>query len=191
MTTGLGLIIAIGAQNVWVIRQGIRRERIGLVVAICILCDALLIAAGTAGIGFVTRFAPWLLTALRWGGVVYLLWFAWNSAASALSAHKTLAASPKRSASSIVWGTLAVSLLNPHVYLDTVVMLGTVTNTFGADKWSAGLGAMTASTLWFSLLGWGARAASRILRSPLTWRIIDGIVALIMVVVAATLAFGS
>lgn len=190
LTTGLGLIVAIGAQNAWVIRQGIRRERIGLVVAICILSDLSLIALGTAGIGVATQKAPWLLDALTWGGVVYLLVFAWRSARSALTSTQSLRdAEAAKGAGSVALTTLGVSLLNPHVYLDTVLMLGTVTSSFGEAKWFAALGAMLASTLWFAGIGFGARAASSLLDQPRTWRILDGLVALVMVAVAARLAF--
>ncbi|WP_115727430.1 LysE/ArgO family amino acid transporter [Actinomyces culturomici] len=189
LSIGLGLIVAIGAQNAWVIRQGIRRDRIGVVVAVCIACDLALIAAGTAGIGAVTRAAPWLLAVLKWGGVAYLLWFARGSAKSALSSTASLKdAAPASSRGTVLLTTLGVSLLNPHVYLDTVLMLGTVTNSFGALKWMAAAGAMTASILWFSGIGWGARAASGLLDRPSTWRALDGLVALVMIGVAASLA---
>lgn len=191
LTTGLGLIVAIGAQNAWVIRQGIRREKVGLVVAICILSDLSLIAAGTAGIGLAASKAPWLLDALTWGGVVYLLAFAWRSARSALRSTESLRdAGRARGSRSVALTTLGVSLLNPHVYLDTVLMLGTVTSSFGEAKWIAALGAMLASTLWFAGIGFGARAASPLLDQPRTWRILDGLVALVMVGVAARLALG-
>lgn len=191
LSTGLGLIVAIGAQNAWVIRQGVRREGVGLVVAICIACDVSLIALGTAGVGALAEAVPWLLAALKWGGVVYLLRFAYLSARSALTASASLESAPSAPArGTIALTTLGVSLLNPHVYLDTVLMLGTVTSSFGSAKWWAATGAMAASTAWFAAIGYGARTAAPVLERPRTWRILDGLVALVMVAVAARLAFG-
>ena len=188
--TGLGLIVAIGAQNAWVLRQGVRREHIGLVVAICALSDLVLIAAGTGAIRIVTGMAPWVLEVLRWGGVIYLVAFALTSFRSALrpGALEQSAASP---AASVAATTLALTWLNPHVYLDTVLMLGTVTNNFGSARWWAAAGAGAASVLWFTGLGLGARALSGPLSSPRTWRVADVLVGCVMLGVAAHLALGA
>lgn len=192
LTTGflasLGLIVAIGAQNAWVLRQGLRREHVGLVVAICVGADVVLMAAGTAGLGALREAAPWLLDVLRWGGVAYLLVLAAVAARAALTSGSALEASEERPARSVALTTLAVTLLNPHVYLDTLVMLGTVTNSFGDLRWVAAAGAMAASLAWFTLLSLGARALSGVLDRPTTWRVIDGVVAIVMVAVAAMLA---
>ena len=188
--TGLGLIVAIGAQNAWVLRQGVRREHVGLVIAICALSDLALIAVGTGGIGVVARLAPWVLEVLRWGGVLYLLGFAISSFRSALRPG-ALEQAQARPASSVALTTLALTWLNPHVYLDTVLMLGTVTNGFGQARWAAAAGAGTASVLWFTALGLGARALSGPLSSPRTWRVVDVLVGLVMLGVAAHLALGS
>lgn len=194
LTTGflasLGLIVAIGAQNAWVLRQGLRREHVGLVVAICVGADVVLMAAGTAGLGALRESAPWLLGVLRWGGVAYLLVLAAVAARAALTSRSALEASEERPARSVALTTLAVTLLNPHVYLDTLVMLGTVTNSFGDLRWVAAAGAMAASLAWFTLLSLGARALSGVLDRPTTWRVIDGVVAVVMVTVAAMLALG-
>lgn len=194
LTTGflasLGLIVAIGAQNAWVLRQGLRREHVGLVVAICVACDVALMAAGTAGLGALREAAPWVLEVLRWGGVAYLLVFAVTSARSALAAEGRLEASDARPASSVALTTLAVTLLNPHVYLDTLVMLGTVTTSFGDARWVAAAGAMAASLVWFVVLALGARGLSGVLDRPTTWRVIDGVVAVVMVGIALRLALG-
>lgn len=131
--TGLGLIVAIGAQNAWVLRQGIRREHIGTVIALCAVADMALIALGTAGIGALTAVAPWLLTVLRWGGVLYLVGFALRSFRSAVRPGRLEAEAPA-SARSVVLTTLALTFLNPHVYLDTVLMVG------GSPISSAGCG---------------------------------------------------
>lgn len=194
LTTGflasLGLIAAIGAQNAWVLRQALRREHVAIVVGICVACDIALMAAGTAGIGALRTAAPWVLEVLRWGGVVYILAFAATSLRSALRPHQVLVASEPRPAHSAALTTLAVTLLNPHVYLDTLVMLGTVTNSFGHLRWVAAAGAMAASAVWFSLLGVGARALSGVLDRPATWRVIDGLVGVVMIGIAIRLAVG-
>jgi len=192
LTTGfvasLGLIVAIGAQNAWVLRQALRREHVGLVVAICVGADVVLMSAGTAGLGALREAAPWVVDVLRWGGVAYLLVLAALALRSALTSRDHLEASAARPARSVALTTLAVTLLNPHVYLDTLVMLGTVTNSFGDLRWVAAAGAMVASLAWFTLLALGARALAGVLDSPRTWRVVDGVVALVMLVVAATLA---
>ena len=188
--TGLGLIVAIGAQNAWVLRQGVRREHIGLVIAICSLSDLVLISFGTGAIRVVTGPAPWVLEVLRWGGVVYLAAFAVSSFRSALRPG-ALEQSAARPAASVAATTLALTWLNPHVYLDTVLMLGTVTNDFGPARWWAAAGACAASIVWFTGLGLGARALSRPLSSPRTWRVVDVLVGCVMLGVAVHLALGS
>ena len=188
--TGLGLIVAIGAQNAWVLRQGVRREHIGLVIAICALSDLVLITVGTGAIRIVTGLAPWVLEVLRWGGVVYLAVFAVSSFRSALRPG-ALEQSAARPAASVAATTLALTWLNPHVYLDTVLMLGTVTNDFGPARWWAAAGACAASIVWFTGLGLGARALSRPLSSPRTWRVVDVLVGCVMLGVAAHLALGA
>ena len=190
MGTGLGLIVAVGAQNAWVLRQGVRREHVALVVTICALSDLALIAVGTRAIGVVSTLAPWILEVLRWGGVLYLVLFALTSFRSALQPG-ALEVAGARAASSVALTTLALTWLNPHVYLDTVLMLGTVTNSFGDDRWLAAAGAGAASTIWFTALGLGARALSRPLSSPRTWQVVDVLVGCVMVAVAAHLALGA
>lgn len=187
--TGLGLIVAIGAQNAWVLRQGIRREHIGTVIALCALADMALIALGTAGIGALTSAAPWLLTVLRWGGVIYLVLFALRSFRSAARPGRLEAQAPA-SARSVVLTTLALTFLNPHVYLDTVLMVGGIANQFGQLRWAFAAGAMLASAVWFTLLGLGARALAGVLDRPSTWRLLDAGVGIVMLLVAAKLAFG-
>ncbi|GGO99640.1 LysE/ArgO family amino acid transporter [Actinomyces gaoshouyii] len=188
--TGLGLIVAIGAQNAWVLRQGVRREHIGLVILICALSDAILIAVGTGAVRVVSSLAPWVLEALRWGGVAYLVLFAINSFRSALRPG-ALEEAVLRGAGSVAITTLALTWLNPHVYLDTVLMLGTVANHFGPDRWWAAAGAIAASVIWFTGLGLGARALSGLLASPRTWRIVDALVGVVMLLVAWHLATGA
>lgn len=187
LLTGLSLIVAIGAQNAFVLRQGLRGEHLGTVVAICIGSDVLLVSAGTLGIGaLVTRF-PSVLTALLWAGAAYLLWFAATSFRSAVHPSGLVEQAP-RSHGSVVATTLAMTYLNPHVYLDTVVMLGNLANQHGSTlRWAFVAGAGTASLLWFLALGYGARALAGPLGRPATWRVLDTVIGLVMVALAARL----
>ena len=186
---GLSLIIAIGAQNAFVLRQGLTRKHIGLVVIICAVSDVALIALGIAGLGAVINSLPWLLEAIRWFGVAYLTYFAFTAARSAFKTQ-TLDASgtPSASRSKVAATALALTFLNPHVYLDTVILLGSIANQFSSDRWLFGLGAMASSVIWFTALGFGARAASKFMSKPIFWRILDSIIAIVMVSIAITLA---
>lgn len=186
LLTGLSLIIVIGVQNALVLRQGLRREHVGLVVAVCAVGDLLLIAAGTAGMGAVALSHPEALNALRWVGAGYLLWCAIGAFRSALQPG-SLAESTSQSRSSVLTTVLAVTWLNPHVYLDTVVMLGSIAASHGALKWAFATGAMCASLLWFGALGFGAHALSGPLGRPSVWRVVDVVIGLVMLLVAAGL----
>jgi L-lysine exporter family protein LysE/ArgO len=188
--TGLSLIIAIGAQNAFVIRQGLTRRYVFTVVAICTVIDASLIALGIGGLGAAIAGLPWLLEVIRWFGVAYLTWFGIKSV---ISATKSQTLDPtgveSKSAGKVITTVLAMSLLNPHVYLDTVIFVGGVGNTFGENRWSFALGAMLASLIWFTSIGYGAKAASRFMSKPIFWKILDGVIAVIMFSLAVTLAF--
>ncbi|MGC5047919.1 LysE/ArgO family amino acid transporter [Micrococcus porci] len=193
LLAGLALIVAIGAQNAFVLRQGVRREHVGLVVLVCLLSDAVLIAAGTAGVGVLVTAVPWLLEALRWLGAAYLLWFAFGSARSALRPQSLEAAAGAgpRSTRAVLGTTLALTWLNPHVYLDTVVLLGSLANQHGPDgRWAFAGGAALGSVLWFSALGYGARLLATPLASPTAWRVLDGVIAVVMAVLAVRLLVG-
>ncbi|NCD17531.1 MAG: amino acid transporter [Actinobacteria bacterium] len=183
---GLALIVAIGAQNAYVLRQGLRREHVGAVVAVCLAADVALIAAGTLGIGAVVERAPAVLVALRWAGAAYLAWFAVRSFRSAARPGE-LGAS-ERSRNSVVLTAAGLTFLNPHVYLDTVVMLGSLANTHGALRWAFAGGAMVASAVWFTGLGFGARTLSGPLGRPTTWRALDVVIGFVMLGLAAYLA---
>lgn len=187
LLTGLSLIMAIGAQNAFVLRQGIRREHVAVVVAICALSDAVLIIAGTLGIGVLVTTFPIVLDVLKWGGVAYLLWFAFTSFRSAWRAEGLKEAAP-RSAGSVIATTLALTFLNPHVYLDTVIMLGNLANQYGPDRWLFAGGAAAGSLLWFTSLGFGARALARPLAKASVWRAIDIAIGVIMIAIAIRLA---
>lgn len=190
LLTGLALIVAIGAQNAFVLRQGIRREHVGVVVALCIVSDALLILGGTAGIGALVSRFPAVLDVLRWGGAAYLAWWAVRSFRSALKPAALTAETP-RSRGSVVATTLALTYLNPHVYLDTVVLLGSLANQQGpATRWVFAAGAVVGSVVWFCALGYGARALSGVLNSPRTWRVVDLVIGVVMLGLAVKLVLG-
>jgi L-lysine exporter family protein LysE/ArgO len=257
LLTSLALVVAIGAQSLYIMRQAIRRDRLALVLALCMLGDIVLITAGTSGVGLLAEGAPWVLEVLRWGGVAYLLWFAAGSFRSAFGARRSMAvdpdggaesddgvgtglgrgdeavlvgagvgggveagarapagtsvavaerprpaewaghphraASPRRTLTpvrTVVLASLSVSLLNPHSILDTVVMLGTLANSYEAGRWVFAGGALAGSAIWFLTLGLGARALAPVLDTPKTWRIVDLVVGAVMVFIAATLALG-
>ena len=188
--TGLSLIIAIGAQNAFVIRQGLTKRYVFTVVAICSIIDASLIALGIGGLGAAIAGLPWLLEVIRWFGVAYLTWFGIKSLISATK-NQTMDASgvESKSAGKVITTVLAMSLLNPHVYLDTVIFVGGVGNTFGENRWLFAYGAMLASLVWFTGIGYGAKAASRFMSKPVFWKVLDGLIAVIMFTLAITLVF--
>ncbi len=188
--TGLSLIIAIGAQNAFVIRQGLTRQHVLLIVAICALSDTALIFLGTGGLGTLIQSMPSLLEVIRWFGVCYLAWFGIKSVQSAFRVH-SLDAGTGATASKFKVATtcLALTFFNPHVYLDTVILLGSIANQFEENKWIFAIGASSASVIWFSAIGFGARAASRFMSKPIFWKILDSIIAVIMFTIAIFLAF--
>lgn len=185
LVTGLSLIIVIGVQNALVLRQGLRREHVALVALVCCLGDVVLIAAGTAGMGAIASAHPKALSALSWVGAAYLLWSAWGAFRSAM--HPGSLDEEPRSRSSVLGTVMAVTWLNPHVYLDTVVMLGSIAASHGSLKWAFAVGAMAASILWFSTLGFGARMLSGPLGRPSVWRAVDVVTGCVMLLVAWTL----
>ena len=190
LLAGLSLIIAIGAQNAFVIRQGLTKKFVLLTVLICAISDALLIALGASGLGALIKSNKNILEFVRWFGVAYLLWFAFKSAKSALK-KEVLNSAGEASADrkSVILTVLALTFLNPHVYLDTVILLGSISNQFGSDKWFFVIGAMLASLIWFSAIGFGAKSASKFMSRPIFWKILDSIIAAIMLSIAALLAF--
>ena len=190
--TGLSLIMAIGAQNAFVIRQGLTKKHVLLVVSICAISDALLILLGVAGLGALIAGLPWLLEIIRWFGVAYLTWFGIRSLRSAFNTQ-TLDASGVQSGSAktVVLSVLGFTFLNPHVYLDTVILLGSIGNQFGPDRWWFALGGALASVVWFSTIGFGARAASKFMAKPLFWKVLDLVIAAVMFGIAIMLAFYS
>ena len=182
--TGLSLIVAIGAQNAFVLRQGVRRDAVLAVVGICALSDAALITLGVAGVGAVVVAWPGALTAVGWIGGAFLLCYGalaarrvFRPAASGLRTEGEAAGSRRRA----VLTCLAMTWLNPHVYLDTVFLLGTVASTHGDQRWLFATGAMIASFVWFFGLAFGARYLGRWLSTPRSWRILDAIIAVVMI----------
>jgi L-lysine exporter family protein LysE/ArgO len=188
-----GLIVAIGAQNALVLRQGLLRSYVGPVVVLCTLSDWLLIALGVFGLGAVIQSSPWLLQVFRYGGAAFLLAYGVRSALQAWRGQGQLVQGGARGATlgATLASTLALTYLNPHVYLDTVVLLGSVGAQHGeSGRIAFAAGAGLASLMWFATLGYGAAAASRWLQRPIVWRAIDATVALVMFSVATQLLAG-
>ena len=190
LLAGLSLIIAIGAQNAFVIRQGLTKKYVFLTVAICSVSDAMLIALGASGLGALIKSNTAVLEIVRWFGVSYLIWFGIKSVRSALKVQVlTAAGEASGSRKSVITTILALTFLNPHVYLDTVILLGSISNQFGEDKWFFTAGAALGSVLWFTTIGYGAKSASRFMSKPIFWKIFDSLIAVIMFSIAAFLAF--
>ncbi len=222
---GFSLIIAIGAQNLFVLRQGIRREHVFAVAAICALSDLALIVVGVSGIGAVLQAVPWLVEVIRWAGAAFLVVYGLLAARRAIrpsgealvageagadaavlsdaasvpppasdrpAASGTGIATATRAARSTtllaaVLTCLALTWLNPHVYLDTVFLLGSVANTHGDGRWAFAAGAGAASIIWFFGLAYGARLLGGVLASPRAWRVLDGVIAVVMIALGVSL----
>lgn len=190
--TGAGLIIAIGAQNAFVLRQGLLRQHVLPVVLVCIGGDILCICAGVAGMGALIRTNEWLLEFFRWSGALFLTVYGISAARRAASGNGSMEISEVGAGSLMkaITSCLAFTFLNPHVYLDTVVLLGSIAAQYGKDlKWTFASGALTASVLWFTGLGFGARLLLPIFQNPKAWRILDTLIALVMWAIALTLVF--
>jgi len=190
----LSLIVAIGAQNLFVLRQGLRREYVWVVVAICAVSDAVLTVAGIAGVGAVVETHPTVLAIVRWAGAVFLLVYGLLAAKRAWRPkvlEPSEAAEPKRTTlASVVATCLALTWLNPHVYLDTVFLLGSI-GANNALPWVFAAGAITGSVVWFTALGFGARALAPVLSTPRAWRILDALIAVVMIALAVGLALSA
>ncbi len=184
-----GLIMAIGAQNAFVLAQSLRREHHLPVAALCIVCDVLLVSLGVFGLAALLASSPLLLETTRWGGVAFLLWYGTLALCRAARPQSLRSEDAQpRPLRAVLLAALAVTLLNPHVYLDTVVLIGTL----GSQQPEPGaytLGAASASTLWFMTLALGGAWLAPWLARPLTWRLIDLGVAAMMFAIAAQLAF--
>ena len=190
LLTGLTLIVAIGAQNAFVLRQGLAREHVGVVVAICAVSDAALIVAGVAGIGTIVEQAPVAVDVVRWLGVAFLTWYGVSSLLRARHAG-ALEAEGERGLSrrGAVVRVTALTFLNPHVYLDTVLLLGSLAAHEGPDgRWWFAAGAAFASLAWFIGLGYGARLLSPLLAKRRAWQVLDVLIGLTMLAIALKLA---
>ena len=190
--TGASLIMAIGAQNALVLRQGLLRSHVGPVVGLCALSDVLLICLGVFGLGTAIASSPLLLNLFRWGGAAFLLLYGLRAAQRAWAGSGSLQAQAGSAGlAATLASALAMTYLNPHVYLDTVVLLGTVGAQHPAqDRWAFAAGASVASVMWFSLLGFGAAAAAGPLRRPGVWRAIDAAIAVLMLLLGLQLLTG-
>lgn len=192
---GASLIMAIGAQNAHVIRTAVRGRHVAATVATCIVVDVLLIALGISGLGALIEASPTLMATARYGGAAFLVWYGWRCWKSSLQGGASLALS--LDAKTLTLGralatVLALSLLNPHVYLDTVVLLGAVGSSLAGDaRPSFALGAMTASVLWFTALGLGAQRFAAVLGRPSVWRAIEALTGSLMLVLAWMLVRGA
>ncbi|KAA2311579.1 amino acid transporter [Pseudooceanicola sediminis] len=190
----LGLIVAIGAQNAFVLRQGLRGEHVLAVCLACALSDAVLITIGVTSFQTVSDWLPLLEPIMRYGGAAFLIWYGVRSFLSALRSNATLEAASSDGVSDMMRtliACLAITWLNPHVYLDTVVLLGTISTQFGSDTASFALGAILGSFIFFFALGYGATWLRPVFESPTAWRILEMVIALVMWTIAATLLVGS
>lgn len=179
---GGGLIIAIGAQNAYVLRQGLLRNHVFWISLFCALSDALLIVLGVAGFGAIVSSSPVMLKAVAIFGALFLFWYGWSAFRRALHPAAMLAAAEERPTIRRALLTIAAfTFLNPHVYLDTVVLVGGYSAQFPGDgRFIFGLGAATASFVWFFTLGYGARLLEPLFRQPLAWRILDTLIGCVM-----------
>ncbi len=182
LTMGLSLIVAIGAQNAFVLRQGLRNEHVFAVCLACALSDAALIVLGVTSFRQIAALLPWLDPVMRYAGAAFLIWYGARSLYSALRSSAVLAAGEAKSASfrQTLAMCLALTWLNPHVYLDTVVLLGTISTRFPGNEASFAAGAMTGSFLFFFSLGFGARWLRPIFAKPASWRILETLIAFTM-----------
>jgi L-lysine exporter family protein LysE/ArgO len=190
LALGLGLIVAIGAQNAFVLRQGLRIEHVTAVVAVCALSDIALILAGVLGAGAAVGQVPWLAPVVCFAGAAFLLCYGVLAARRAVRPGVLLPdPAGARTGLAVTVGTcLALTWLNPHVYLDTVVLLGSAASTYGEHRWYFAAGAGLGSAVWFTGLGYGARLLRPVFARPAAWRVLDGGVAVVMSALAVSLA---
>lgn len=187
LAAGLTLIVAIGSQNAFVLRQGLRRSHVALVVAVCAVSDLLLIALGVGGLGVIIERAPVLLEVIRWAGAAFLTGYAVLATRRAVRGeHLDATAGTATTPWQVALGTcLALTWLNPHVYLDTVLLLGSLASTHGTPgKWWFAAGAGLGSIIWFTALGVGARYLTPLFTRELAWRVLDALIAAVMLFLA-------
>jgi L-lysine exporter family protein LysE/ArgO len=188
----VSLILAIGAQNAFVLRQGIRGEHVGWVVAVCAISDAILITAGVAGFGAMSGAVPWLGEAMRWGGVVFLIVYGALRFRAALRGGEALMPAPGGGASlaKVISTCLILTWANPHVYLDTVVLIGSISAQYAPYQLTFGIAAVCGSSSFFIALGFGARLLAPVFAQPRAWVWLEIVVGATMWAIALTLALG-
>ncbi|MBX6749694.1 MAG: amino acid transporter [Micromonosporaceae bacterium] len=202
---GLSLIVAIGAQNAYLLRQGLRREHVTPVVIVCAASDVVLYVVGAAGFGTIATRVPWLIDVVRWAGAAFLIAYgalaarralrsdgsalrpATEEATGSAGAAGSVTVARATSTRTVVIAALALTWLNPHVYLDTVFLAGSVAAAQGEGRWAFVLGASMASIGWFTALGYGARVLGRWLSTPRAWRVLDAVIAAVMVAIGISL----
>ena len=189
LLTGLSLIVAIGAQNAFVLRQGLRGEHVFAVALTCSLSDGALIALGVTSFRQIAVAAPWFLPAMRYGGAAFLIWYGARNLYSALRSSEALADGngPSSGLTQILVTCLALTWLNPHVYLDTVMLLGAISTRFPGQEASFAFGAVTGSFLFFFSLGYGATWLRPVFTSPSSWRALEALIAVTMWTIALKL----
>lgn len=192
MTMGLSLIVAIGAQNAFVLRQGLRNEYVFAVCLACALSDAILIILGVTSLQQIVGLLPWLDPVMRYGGTAFLIWYGARSLLSAFRASEALEVSGGTSASFVRTMTMCLALtwFNPHVYLDTVILLGTISTRFPGHQFEFAAGATTGSFLFFFSLGYGAIWLRPVFSRPSSWRVLEAVIACVMWLIAFTLLSG-
>lgn len=193
-TTCISLIFAIGAQNAFVLRQGVKGEHVFWVCLTCATMDAILMAAGVGGFHLLIRRWTWITPAARYAGAAFLTWYGCRNALSAWqgsSALRTHGDHERTTLAATLTTCLSLTLLNPHVYLDTIVLIGTISARYGAQAWFFWLGAVSGSFIFFFCLGYGARFLRPLLATQHAWRILDGLIALTMWAIALSLLLGS
>lgn len=188
----LGLILAIGAQNAFVLRQGLKREHVLAVCLVCALSETLLVTVGITGFSTIARLLPLIEPVLRYGGAAFLVFYGARSLRSALTTGGALTVEtlPAAPLSATIVAALALTFLNPHVYLDTVMLLGSISTRFEGEKPAFAAGAISASWLFFFTLGYGARLLRPVFSNPFAWRVLEAVIALVMWTIATTLILG-
>lgn len=193
LTTLLTLIVAIGAQNAYVLKQSIIGKFVLPIILFCIVSDILLVGLGIFGFGIILERAPWSVEILRWGGGIFLLWYGFSAARRSLRPGTLKVDASARGPQTVgkaIALAAAMTYLNPHTYIDTVVLLGSLANQQGEEgRWFYYAGCATGSTIWFVFLALGARFLRPVFANPKAWRVLDGLIALLMFFLAYKIMF--
>ena len=191
---GASFIVAIGSQNAFVLQSGLRRQHVGKIIMVCMLGDIALIAAGAFGLGTILQTWPWLKSTMTLAGSVFLTAYGIKALyRAARPDHETLQLNAQSHAlpwQKTILTAMAFTFLNPHVYLDTVILLGSIANHYaGFSRVAFAIGAMSASVLWFTALGYGARLLAPLFTKPIAWRVLDMVIGLCMLLIAGGLGY--